>query len=166
MTIVKKAAPATGRWSTARERRFLDHLAASSNVAASERVAMVPAGSAYRRRTQSAEFRVAWEVALREGYTRLELALLQRAIEGTPVIMIDRQGKTRKTREYSERLALNLLAQHREAVAATGAIDADESAKARLARKLEEMADRLDAEEAAAAAANAPAAAPESSDAA
>lgn len=132
-------------WSKARERRFLEHLASSSNIAAAERVAIVPPGSAYRRRQQSAAFRAAFDAALAEGYSRLEFALLERAIDGSPVIVTDRGGNRIEKREYSERLALNLLAQHREAVAATGAIDAHESAKERLARKLDEMARRMPA---------------------
>jgi len=47
------------RWSQTRQQIFLEHLAASANVRASQRKAGMSAGSAYRLRAQSPEFRAA-----------------------------------------------------------------------------------------------------------
>jgi hypothetical protein len=139
MPVTRKPGAGAPGWTKARERRFLEHLAATSNIRAAERVAMVPAGSTYRRKDASPEFRAAFMAALAEGYTRLEFALLERAINGTPVTGFDRSGNKIERREYSEKLALTLLDRHRDTVAAIGAIDGDETAQERLARKLEEM---------------------------
>ncbi len=67
------------RWNQARQQIFLEHLAASANVRASERRAGLLAGSAYRLRTPSPQFRATWGVALKEGFERLQRAACSNA---------------------------------------------------------------------------------------
>ncbi|USI71463.1 hypothetical protein [Sphingomonas morindae] len=131
------------KWTRARERAFLDHLALSSNIAASERVARMPVGSAYRHRRQAPGFAAAWDQALGEGYKRLEHAMLARALSGTPVVRIARDGTETHTVEHSERLAMTLLAAHRGTVERLAAQGGAEGARARLEERLAAMAARL-----------------------
>jgi phage portal protein BeeE len=78
MATTRKSRRLSSRWSQERELAFLEHLALSSNVAASERVAKLTPGTAYRQRRKVPEFSRAWDAALREGYGRLEEAMLTR----------------------------------------------------------------------------------------
>ncbi len=134
----------TNNWPRHKQIAFLEHLAISSNVAASERVADVPAGAAYRFRNRSEAFRRAWEVALKTGYDRLEMSVLERAINGVVVERTtDKDGATTEKLAFSERLAMSLLAAHRVSVAAISARYDRETAKATLERKLAAMAKRL-----------------------
>jgi len=143
MAAAKRRRGLSSRWSRDREIKFLEHLALSANVAASERVAKVTPGSAYRQRNRSVAFRRSWDLALRDGYAQLELAMLERALHGTPVVIIARDGtETRKT-EYSDRTAMTLLAAHRAAVNAMRAADESEGAKERLDQALAEMSRKL-----------------------
>lgn len=96
---------------------FLAELAVTANVAASARVADVLAPTAYALRRRDEGFRAAWEEALAEGYAQLELQLLERALFGSP----KPAAKGEPAREFSERLALALLAAHRDTVLKTRA---------------------------------------------
>ena len=143
-TTAPRKAP---RWSHTRQQIFLEHLAASANVRASERKAGMSAGSAYRLRAQSSEFREAWTAALREGYERLELAMLERAMTGTPKRVESKSGEITTKVEYPERLAMALLSAHRSTVQATRTVPSGRgSAKERLRRKLSEMNRRMGGE--------------------
>jgi hypothetical protein len=145
-TTTKGTLKKPARWSQTRQQIFLDHLAASSNVAASERRAGMSAGSAYRLRVQSPEFREAWQAALQEGYGRLELGMLERAMKGT-VKRVEKGGEVTETVEYSDRLAMALLSAHRSAVKGPMLVVAPVSdARERLARKLSEMNRRMGGE--------------------
>jgi len=126
------------RWSAERRARFLETLALTSNVSASERAAEMPPSSAYKERNRDPEFHAAWEQALHEGYDRLELQLLQRAIKGQRKPVRDKGKIVGYNTEFSEKLALTLLGVHRQNVRG-GARQAQESAAAfhrRIAAKL------------------------------
>ncbi|MDH7639591.1 hypothetical protein [Sphingomonas oryzagri] len=135
--MASKGKPKT-RWSRERGIAFLEHLALSSNVAASERVARLPRGAAYRQRRKDADFARAWDEALREGYGRLEAAMLDRAINGVKVVKAFANGVTETKLEFSERIQMLLYNAHRERVLGPAASGA-ESARERLAAKLAEM---------------------------
>lgn len=62
--------------------RFLEHLAATCNVAASCAAIGVAVGTVYAHRAKDPGFREDWERALEQGYARLETALVERAIRG------------------------------------------------------------------------------------
>ena len=104
-------------WTTAKKRRFLDELALTCNVAKSARAAKMTDSSAYRLRERSDTFREDWAVALRIGYERLELSLLEQALKAAEAPPLPpAEGKAQ---EAANRLALNLLQAHRDAVVAT-----------------------------------------------
>ncbi|HEY0270770.1 MAG TPA: hypothetical protein VGC10_07255 [Sphingomonas sp.] len=129
-------------WTRAKEIRFLEHLAASSNVAESERVAAVPVGCAYRYRRASPRFRAAWEQALADGYSMLELSMLERAKNGVAVTVTKSDGTRTESRVYSDQLATTLFKAHRETVARIRATAAGEGGRETLEQMLDEMARR------------------------
>ncbi len=134
-------------WTERRQKAFLDHLACSVNVRASARAVRMSEPSVYRLRARSPEFRAGWDVALREGYARLEVVMLERAISGTVKPILSAGKVAGEMTEYSDRLGLTLLAAHRAAVHGDEAVAADPaSARERIARKLAEMNRRLGGE--------------------
>lgn len=70
------------RWTAATRATFLSALAELANVAAAARAADVPERSPYQLKQCDAAFAEAWDVAIDEGYNRLELMLLRRATFG------------------------------------------------------------------------------------
>ena len=70
------------RFRLARQELFLEHLAATCNVARSAAAAGVTPQCVYQCRIRDAAFRAAWGVALEQGYARLEAALIARAMAG------------------------------------------------------------------------------------
>ena len=93
---------------------FFESLADTCNVVRSAKAAGFSANWAYRRRKFDAAFRNGWVAALAEGYAKLELVLLERAIKGTPKLVRASGGKDRIMREYSPTLAIALLRRHAE----------------------------------------------------
>lgn len=93
--------------------RFLNELAATSNVTAAAGVGGVSASHAYKVRSQEPAFARAWREALLEGYEHLEMELLHRLRFGDP-----KEGE----RKFDNASALRLLAQHRETVARERAV--------------------------------------------
>ena len=91
---------------------FLVTLGDTCNVARSARVAGFSSSWAYRLRKRDASFRAGWAEAVREGYAKLELVLLERAMKGTPRPIMRRDGSERIVREYSTALAVALLRKH------------------------------------------------------
>jgi hypothetical protein len=68
---------------------------------------------AYRRRKSDAVFRAAWGDAIASAYHRLELALLDRAFNGSEKVMRRRDGTEERMLEYPNQLGLQLLKLHR-----------------------------------------------------
>ena len=134
-------------WTERKQKQFLYHLSWSVNVRASARAVSMSEPSVYRLRARSTEFRAAWDVALREGYARLEVVMLERAIGGTVKPIVSAGKVTGEMTEYSDRLGLSLLAAHRAAVHGVEANPGDPaSARERIAAKLAEMNRRLGGE--------------------
>lgn len=137
------------RWSARREALFLGELEQTANVAASARASGMSESSIRRRRAKDDAFRERWLAALREGFSRLETMLLERALNGIekPVWHGGKQVGT--AREYSDRLALALLSHHRGTVTGLGVkaplvpAMSDEAIQAELLTRLEEMRVRL-----------------------
>ena len=117
---------------------FLTTLGETCNVQRSARAAKMSASHAYRRRRQDAAFRAGWAQAVREGYAKLELMLLERAMKGTPKAVSTRGGD-RIIREYSTSLAVALLKRHAD-TAESAAYEPDpaetEELRARILEKL------------------------------
>ena len=93
---------------------FFATLAETCNVVRAAKAAGFTANWAYRKRRTDAGFRNAWAEAVREGYAKLELVLLERAIKGTPRLVRTSKGSDRIMREYSTALAVALLKRHAE----------------------------------------------------
>ena len=106
-------------WTKAKESKFLSALSDSCNVKYSARKAGVSITAVYERRKANAAFRHAWRSALREGYAKLELMLLERALIGTEKVIERRDGSIERMRDYSNPLAIALLRLHRDEVAET-----------------------------------------------
>jgi hypothetical protein len=106
-------------WTKAKESKFLSSLADSCNVKFAARKAGASITAVYERRKANAAVRNAWRSALREGYAKLELMLLERALTGTEKVIERRDGSVERMREYSNSLAIALLRLHRDEVAET-----------------------------------------------
>ncbi|HET9335124.1 MAG TPA: hypothetical protein VFO12_01810 [Sphingomicrobium sp.] len=127
---------------------FLATLAETCNVVRSARKAGVSANWMYRKRRIDAGFRLAWAAAVREGYARLELVLLERAMKGTPKLVRTARGTDRVMREYSTALAVALLKRHAE-LAEEAAVEPDtdqmREVRERILDKLQRLKEREEA---------------------
>lgn len=102
------------KWREGAEARFLDALATSCNVRLSARRAGVSASAAYARRRIDAAFRDGWAKAIAQGYARLEIETLERALNGTRRTIEHRDGRSEERFDYDARTALTLLKMHRD----------------------------------------------------
>jgi hypothetical protein len=150
MTLVAAKTPQLRKrsprdWSKEKAREFLTVLGETCNVSEACRRSRVPMTVAYRRRRMDAGFRAEWVQTIGEAYQRLELMLLERAFNGTERIIRRRDGSEELMREYSARLALQLLKMHRETAAEADddmtQEDSDEI-RERIVRKLQRMKKR------------------------
>ena len=91
---------------------FFATLAETCNVVRAARAAGFSSNWAYRKRRRDAGFRNGWATAVREGYAKLELVLLERAMKGIAKTHVGRDGSERIIREYSTALAVALLRRH------------------------------------------------------
>jgi hypothetical protein len=103
---------------------------------------------AYQRRKKVAAFRAGWAEAIAAAYQRLELVMLDRALNGTEKIVIRKDGSEERMREYPNQIALHLLKMHRdsamEALAEPAEGEVDEL-RQRLFDKLERLRKREEA---------------------
>ena len=107
-------------WTKARRDLFLTELAATCNVSAALRKVGMSGGGLYRYRRQSAEFRAEWQEALAEGYAKLEMALLDRAINGTVKPVFNAGKQVGEITEYSDAVAMRLLTAHKDSAGRSG----------------------------------------------
>lgn len=114
---------------------FFATLAETCNVVRSAKAGGFSANWAYRKRRRDAGFRNGWAEAVREGYAKLELVLLERAIMGTPKRIFCKDGSERIVREYSTTLAVALLKRHAET--------AESAAYAPAEEELDEVRERI-----------------------
>ena len=128
---------------------FFLTLTETCNVVRSAKAAGFSACWAYRRRKFDAAFRNGWAAAVREGYARLELILLERAIKGTPKLVRTARGSDRVMREYSTPLAVALLKRHAD-TADSAAYEPPEDemreVRERILEKLQRLREREEAE--------------------
>lgn len=106
-----------GRWTEAKEREFLTMLSETCNVTRSAEAVGMSVRGANKRKQRNAAFRAGWLDALATAYQRLELALLDRSLNGTEKIIERSDGSIDRMREYPNQLALSLLKMHRATVA-------------------------------------------------
>jgi hypothetical protein len=132
-----------------KEDRFLAALAATCNVARSARRARVSKAAVYDRRQKSAAFRARWAAAVSEAYASLELAMLERMMNGTVKTVRRADGSVDETRDYPNAIALQLLRLHRDTAAeADREHDPEEidEVRQRLAERIERLRQRIEAE--------------------
>lgn len=102
------------------QKHFLDHLAESSNITESAKVAGINPSRAYLVRRQDPTFARQWLAALWEGYLHLELEVLRRLREGDLT--------TSGSEKYDFANAIRLLTAHRDNAARAQAAQRNVSA--------------------------------------
>jgi hypothetical protein len=138
-------------WSKAKAVAFLGVLATTCNVSEACRQSGVPMTVVYRRRKMDAAFRASWIEAIGLAYHRLELALLDRAFNGTEKIVRRKDGSEERVLEYSNQLGLQLLKMHRDtAVEADAEVPCEDvgEIRERVMQKLRRLRERHAREEA------------------
>jgi hypothetical protein len=135
-------------WTEEKRAIFLETLSRTLNISASARAAGMTPVTARTLKRRDAGFAEAWEQAMLAAYEDLEFALLKRAMTGERKAVWHQGKRVGRERVFSERLALQLMARHRDTVMglrggrAPQAEDADEI-RARLIAKFESMELRL-----------------------
>ena len=144
----RKASPRD--WTRAKEEIYINALAETCNFTRAAEAAGVSTSSAWRRRKTNAAFRASCREAVTAGYQRLELALLDRALNGSEKIVTRKDGSEERVREYPNAVALTLLRLHRETAAeATNEAEPTdiEEVRERLFNKLQRLRTRIQAED-------------------
>lgn len=149
---LKMTRPDRRAFTPAKQRRFFEALRATCNVLRSCEAAGTSSVTVYRHRKSSAAFRAQWAETLREAYADLELAMLERALNGTTRTVTASDGSVKqRLHEYPNAVALTLLRLHRDGVAEVSVehdpADVDEL-RARIARKLGRLRERIEGERA------------------
>jgi hypothetical protein len=120
---------------------FLETLAETCNVLLSAKEAGLRPQRVYDLKARDASFRAGWDQALATGYAQLEMMMLERALHGVEKIVRLPGGKSKKMREYSDRVGLALLRMHREGASIA---DAEEADSAEVAEACERIIYRLE----------------------
>lgn len=97
------------QWSDEAEELFFDHLAASCNVRGSAEAVGFTTYTVYRQRRLRPEFAEKWRIALAQGYARLEMALVEAAVDSLEEIDFDAD---RPIPRLTVEQAMNLLKLH------------------------------------------------------
>lgn len=138
-------------WTKKQQAAFLTVLAETCNVTLACRETGVSITCAYSRRKTDAAFRAAWGEAIAVAYRRVEMALLERALNGTEKVITRKDGSEERVREYPNAIALQLLKMHKDTAEAAEREPAEgemEELRAKLQGKIERLRQRLLAEEA------------------
>lgn len=142
----KMRRPGKRDWTAAKEEAYVNALAETCNLTIAAAKAGVSVSSARERRKTNARFRAGCAEAVAFGYHRLELATLERALNGTEKIIIRKDGSEERIREYPLAVALTLLRMHRE-TAAEAVNEPDEQdieqVRERIFEKLQRLRKRL-----------------------
>lgn len=101
-------------WTAKKEARFLALLAETCNVSFAAEQARVANSTVYARRAKDAAFRDGWARAIAQGYARLEMETLERAINGEMRTIVLPDKSIVERTEYNDRVALALLRMHRD----------------------------------------------------
>jgi phage terminase small subunit len=141
--IVRKAR--RREWTRAREKQFLTALSETCNVTVAAEAAGISLTAAYVRRKKVAAFRAGWAEAIAIAYQRLELVMLDRALNGTEKIVVRKDGSEERMREYPNQIAMHLLKMHRdsaiEAIEEPAEVEIEE-VRERLFKKLQRLRNR------------------------
>ena len=149
-TKPKVRKPRRNEWTRAKEQTFFTALAETCNVKLAAEIAGMSVAGAYWRRKRDAAFRAGWAEAIGAAYQRLELVMLDRALNGTEKVVVRKDGSEERMREYPNQIAMHLLKMHRDS--AMQAIEEPDEAdvadvRARLVEKLERLRRRFEAED-------------------
>lgn len=142
--------PRSNEWTKAKEKLFFTALAETCNVKLAAEFAGMSAAGAYWRRKRNAPFRATWAEAIATAYQRLELVMLDRALNGTEKVVVRKDGSEERMREYPNQIALHLLKMHRDSAMEAMAEPTDaevEELRQRLFDKLERVRKREEARE-------------------
>jgi hypothetical protein len=99
------------RWTERKRARFLQVLAATCNVQAACRDVKMSDSGAYGLRRRDATFRRDWRAAIAEGYARLEIEMLERAL------IAEERVRGALADAATDKDALDMLAKHPQRVA-------------------------------------------------
>lgn len=145
-TVAKSRKPSGREWTRAKEVAFLSALAETCNVTAAAAAAGVSKGGAYERRKKVAAFRAGWAEAIATAYQQLELAVLDRSLNGTEKITTRKDGSEERVRDYPNAVAMTLLRMHRDSAtrAVETAVPQDdiEEVRQRIFQKLQRLRKR------------------------
>jgi len=136
-------------WTKTKEEKFFTALGETCNVTLAAEAASMSLTSAYERRKKVAAFRAGWAEAIATAYQRLELVMLDRALNGTEKIVVRKDGSEERMREYPNQIALHLLKMHRDSAMEAMEEPAEaeiEEVRERLFEKLQRLRKRQDAE--------------------
>ncbi|QUT06284.1 hypothetical protein KFK14_02015 [Sphingobium phenoxybenzoativorans] len=111
-------------WTGDRREIFLNVIAQTCNLSHAAKACGMHVSSAYRLRARDAAFRDAWEDALEQAYTALEMAVVQECLAGSVTTTTIREGgekygRVKETRTVQKRdltAAIQLLRLHRASV--------------------------------------------------
>lgn len=155
--VMKERLPRANAWTPGKRARFIEALAATCNVQAACRAVGMSDSGVYALRRRDAGFRRQWRAAIAEGYARLELEMLERALiaeetmRGALGLAEDEKEKLSLLGRYPQRVAELLYKAHRQtALEEDGAADDDpdgEKALALIRERIERVRERLDKEE-------------------
>jgi hypothetical protein len=105
------------QWSDEAEEAFFDHLGADGNVRAAAAAVGFSTFTVYRQRRLRPEFAARWRTVLDQAYDRLELALVQAAIDSVEDVEF---GEDRPIPRMTVDQAMNVLRAHRNEVRGDG----------------------------------------------
>jgi hypothetical protein len=142
--------PRRNEWTKAKQDIFFTTLAETCNVKLAAETAGMSVAGAYWKRKRDAAFRAGWAEAIGVAYQRLELVMLDRALNGTEKIIFRKDGTEERMRDYPNQIALHLLKMHRDS--ATEAVEEPDEAdvaevRQRLVEKLERLRKRFEPED-------------------
>lgn len=140
--------PRAHEWTEEKRAHFLETLARTLNVSASARAVKMSTVSAHALKRRDAAFAQAWGEAMTAAYQDLELALIRRATRGTLRKVWHQGKKVGSERIHDERLAMQLMSQHRDTVLALRGLrmpelESEEEIRARLIARFELIEARL-----------------------
>lgn len=140
-------------WDEEVKQQFLDVLAATCNVRAAARAVAMTDRGAYGVRARDPAFAAAWNAALEQGYSELEMLLLRQSIHGSTMTETVEDGEGRRKQvktvhSYPHGMAMQLLSAHRKSVedvraAQTGNQAGSEQIRAEIQVKIAAMRARV-----------------------
>lgn len=149
---VQQRAPRRDGWTPERRAHFFAELANSCNIKAACHAVGMSVGGAYMLRERDPSFRLGWRRGIAQGYAKLELQMLERALIGEKKlrVVLERSGDDERSLDllsrYSARVAETLYRAHRADAIDYDLSEADpdgEDARTLIEEKVEKLRDAL-----------------------